>query len=66
MADNANAHPVIIKARELAEALLNSQEYKESNEKKLTLLLTECNMALAAETNVNYSALGKTPAKSCC
>ncbi len=59
-------HPVMVKARELAEALLNSPEYKEGNEKRFTLLLTECNMTLAADTNINYGALGKSTAKSCC
>jgi hypothetical protein len=54
--------PVMVKANELAEALVQSQEFKDRDWDKQTLLITECNRAIAVETKINYGAT----ASSCC
>jgi len=56
---------VLVKADELAEALMETQEFKEGNNKRFTLILAECNMTIATETRINYGALGKKQ-DSCC
>jgi len=58
-------NPVMAKANELAEALIQSQEFKDKDWKKQTLLIAECNMVIAVETKINYGALGRTQ-DSCC
>lgn len=56
---------VLAKAGELADALMETSEFKEGNDKRFTLILAECNMVITTETRINYSALGKKQG-SCC
>jgi hypothetical protein len=58
-------HPVIAKALELAEALTNSREFKDNDEKGLERLIELCNIVITSETDINYGALGKNNS-SCC
>ncbi len=58
-------NPVYLKARELAEALLNSPEFKEKNEQEISSLITLCNAIISNDTNLNYGAIGATQG-SCC
>lgn len=60
-----DVNQVFTKAAELAEALRNTPEFKEKNEKGLTLLIAECNMVIATETRINYGALGKKKSACC-
>ena len=64
MADEIT-HPVMVKAAELADALVGSQEFRDKDWNTQTLLIAECNMIIAAETKLNYGALlgGQS---SCC
>lgn len=56
MADE-NIHPVIAKAVELAEALMESQEFKDKDSDMQTLLIAECNKIITDKTKLNYVAL---------
>ena len=56
---------VMTKAAELADALMNTREFKENDEKQFTLLIAECNMVIATETRINYGALGKKKSACC-
>ncbi len=58
-------NPVMVKAAELAEALLNSPEFKEKREQEITYLITLCNSIISNDTNLNYGVLG-APQGSCC
>ena len=65
MAEKTRNSVVLAKAGELAEALMETQEFKKGNDKRFTLILAECNMVIATETRINYGALGKKQG-SCC
>jgi hypothetical protein len=65
VAEKSGNNAVLAKARELSEALMETREFKEGNDKEFTLILAECNMIIAKETRINYGALGKKQG-SCC
>ena len=64
MAKDYRNHPVIIKAKELAEALQQSDAFREKDMEKLQSLIAECNQIIVGATGINYGAVCKP--KSCC
>jgi hypothetical protein len=58
-------YQVITKALELAEALTNSREFKDNDEKGLERLIELCNIVITSDTDINHGALGKNNS-SCC
>lgn len=65
MAKKSGNSMVLAKAGELAKALMSTREFREKDDKGLTLIIAECNMVIAAETRINYGALGKKQAGCC-
>jgi hypothetical protein len=65
VAEKSSNNVVLAKAGELAEALIETREFKEGNDKEFALILAECNIVIAKETRINYGALGKKQG-SCC
>lgn len=57
-------HPVIIKAKELAAAIQQSDEFKEKDMEKLQSLIVEYNQIIVDTTGINYGTVCKP--KSCC
>jgi hypothetical protein len=55
---------VIIKAKELAEAIQQSEAFGEKNMVKLKSLIIECNQIIVEASKINYGAVCKP--KSCC
>lgn len=64
MAKDYPSHLVIIKAKELAEALQQSEAFKEKGMERLRALIVECNQIIVGATGINYGAVCKP--KSCC
>jgi hypothetical protein len=62
--DYYTKHPLIIKARELADTLKKSEEFNLDEEKKIELII-ECNQIITNITGINYGATCK-PKSSCC
>lgn len=56
-------HPIILKAKDLADAIKNSKEFSDEN-KKIEIII-ECNQIISSITGLNYSAICK-PKSSCC
>ena len=64
MAKDYPSHPVIIKAKEIAEAIQRSEAFGEKNMVKLKSLIIECNQIIVEASKINYGAVCKP--KSCC
>jgi len=58
-------HPLIIKAKELADALIQSEEFKEKNMEKLQTLIIECNQIIVEIAKINYGDICQ-PRTACC
>jgi len=58
-------HPVILKAKELADAIKQSDAFKEKNMEKLQSLIIECNQIITETTKINYGAVCQ-PRSGCC
>ena len=65
MAEKSRNSVVLARAGELADALLETEDFKNGNAKLFELVLAECNMIITNETKINYGALGKKTS-SCC
>lgn len=61
--DNLN-HPVMLKAKELADALAQSDAFKEKNSEKLQAIIIECNKLINETTKIDYGAVCQP--SSCC
>lgn len=62
---NPSNQPVIIKAKELAEAIKNSEEFKEKDVVALQNILTECTRIISETIKINYEAVCQ-PRGGCC
>ncbi len=58
-------HHIIIKAKELADAIQLSEEFKEKDMEKLQSLIIECNQIITETTKINYGAVCR-PRSRCC
>jgi len=58
-------HPAIIKAKELADALIQSKAFREKNMEKLQSLIIQCNQIIVETTKINYGAVCQ-PRSGCC
>ena len=65
MAKDYPSHLVIIKAKELAEALQQSEAFKEKDMERLQSLIVECNQIIVEATKINYGAVCQ-PRNGCC
>jgi hypothetical protein len=65
VAEKNSNNVVLAKAGELAEAPMETREFKEGNDKGFSLILAECNLVITKETRINYGAFGKKQG-SCC
>ena len=52
-----DTHPVIIKAMELAEAIKDSDAYKENNINLVNYIIFECNDLINYITKLNYNSI---------
>ena len=50
-------HPVIVKAKEFANALMQSDAFKEKDVEKIQSLIVECNQIINEITKINYGAV---------
>ncbi len=62
---NPSNQPVIIKAKELAQAIKNSEEFKDGDVVALQSVLTKCNKIISETTKINYEAVCQ-PKGGCC
>ncbi|MEX0920955.1 MAG: hypothetical protein WDZ62_01700 [Candidatus Pacearchaeota archaeon] len=60
----SNQH-AIIKAKELAEAIKNSEEFKDGDVVALQSVLTKCNRIISESIKINYEAVCQ-PRGGCC
>lgn len=58
-------HLVIVKAKELADAIQQSEAFKEKDMEKLQSLIIECNQIIVETTKINYGAVCQ-PRSGCC
>ncbi len=58
-------HPVIIKAKELADAIKDSDAFKEKDADRIQSLIIECNEIITETTKLNYGAVCQ-PKSGCC
>ena len=65
MAKDYLNHPVMLKAKELADALVQSDAFKEKNGERLQSIIIECNKLINETTRINYGAVCQ-PKCSCC
>ncbi|MEM2917972.1 MAG: hypothetical protein QXY62_00515 [Candidatus Altiarchaeota archaeon] len=65
MAKDVLNHPVILKAKELADALAQSEAFKKKNINKLQSIIVECNQIIVETTKINYGAICQ-PRSGCC
>lgn len=62
---NPSNQPAIIKAKELAEAIKNSEEFKDGDVVVLQKVLTECTRIISESIKINYEAVCQ-PRGGCC
>ena len=60
-----SSHPVIIKAKELADSIKQSDGFRKGDPNKLQALIIECNEIINEKTKINYGATCQ-PKKGCC
>lgn len=58
-------HSIILKAKELADAIRQSEAFKEKNMEKLQSLIIEYNEIIIETTKLNYGAVCQ-PRSGCC
>jgi cell fate (sporulation/competence/biofilm development) regulator YlbF (YheA/YmcA/DUF963 family) len=58
-------HPAIIKAKELAEAIKESEAFKEKDMRRLQSLIIEFNQVITETIKINYGAACQ-PKSGCC
>lgn len=62
---NPSNQPATIKAKELAEAIKNSEEFKDGDVVELQNVLTKCNKIISETIKINYEAVCQ-PRGGCC
>ena len=65
MAKDYRNHAVIVKAKELANAIMQSDAFRERNNEKLQDIIIECNQTINEITKINYGAVCQ-PRSGCC
>ena len=58
-------HPVILKAKELAEAILQSEGFKGKNAENMQSLIAECNLVINETIKLDYGQICQ-PKGGCC
>jgi hypothetical protein len=64
VAKNLN-HPVLIKAKEMADAIQQSEEFKEKDISQIQLLIIKCNKIITETIKINYGEVCR-PRSGCC
>jgi len=57
------SHPVIIKARELSEAIIASEAYRKNMIEELERMVIDCNQSITTTIRLDYGSVARP---SCC
>ena len=65
MKKNYATHLVIIKARELAEAIIASEAYKKNMVEEVQRMIIDCNQTISTTIRLDYGSVAR-PSSGCC